>query len=191
MRAVFCGWCVRRDAQARREVIIQAAADLFLERGFQVPLEDIATRAGVGRGTLYRNFADREALALAVFEKSFGPLEEVAARSDLTFRDAVLALVRTGASPRAIYARIAEDLAASTTTEPFVALGNRFSAALQPLLARGVAQGALRPDISIEQLSLAIRMLGGLLPTSKASKAADAQLEQALGIILAGLTPRP
>ncbi|WP_375287084.1 TetR/AcrR family transcriptional regulator [Sphingomonas sp.] len=182
---------MRRDAQARREVIIQAAADLFLERGFQVPLEDIATRAGVGRGTLYRNFADREALALAVFEKSFGPLEEVAARSDLTFRDAVLALVRTGASPRAIYARIAEDLAASTTTEPFVALGNRFSAALQPLLARGVAQGALRPDISIEQLSLAIRMLGGLLPTSKASKAADAQLEQALGIILAGLTPRP
>ena len=54
--------------------MIDAAAAEFAERGYNVPLDAIAERAGVGRATLYRNFADRGILALAVFEQQLEAL---------------------------------------------------------------------------------------------------------------------
>ncbi|NTS63538.1 helix-turn-helix transcriptional regulator [Sphingomonas sp. HHU CXW] len=101
---------MRKDAKLRREALIAAAAELFLERGFTVALEEIAARAGVGRGTLYRNFADRETLAIAVFEQSLASIEEIVARERIGLREAMSALVHTGATSRAVYARIAEEL---------------------------------------------------------------------------------
>ncbi|WP_431312381.1 TetR/AcrR family transcriptional regulator [Sphingomonas natans] len=50
---------MRCDAAARREVLIDAGAHCFAEGGYLVPLGEIAARAGVERGTLYRNFRDR------------------------------------------------------------------------------------------------------------------------------------
>ncbi|CAN5117088.1 TetR/AcrR family transcriptional regulator [soil metagenome] len=59
---------LRKDAAERRRAILAAASHAFAEQGYNVPLDVIADRAGVGRATLYRNFADRSTLALAVFE---------------------------------------------------------------------------------------------------------------------------
>jgi AcrR family transcriptional regulator len=59
----------RRDAVARREALLNAAVECFEARGYAVPLEEIADMAGVGRGTLYRNFKDRIALIMAIFER--------------------------------------------------------------------------------------------------------------------------
>ena len=67
------------DAQARRDALIAAARLCFARAGYFVPLEDIADAAGVGRGTFYRNFKDRMALALAVFEQE---IERMRARLD-------------------------------------------------------------------------------------------------------------
>ena len=53
---------LRADAQKNRELILSAAEALFLEKGADVPLEEVAKRAGVGIGTLYRRFPTREAL---------------------------------------------------------------------------------------------------------------------------------
>ena len=50
---------MRKDAQERRDRLIAAAADLFELQCYDVPLEAIAERAGIGRGTLYRNFRAR------------------------------------------------------------------------------------------------------------------------------------
>ena len=49
---------MRSDARERREALLTAGEQCFREQGFTVPLEQIADRAGVGRGTLYRNFKD-------------------------------------------------------------------------------------------------------------------------------------
>jgi AcrR family transcriptional regulator len=59
---------LRRDAERNRERILQAAAELFTERGLDVTLNDIAHHAGVGVGTVYRRFPDKETLIDALFE---------------------------------------------------------------------------------------------------------------------------
>ena len=57
---------LRADARRNQEQVLQAARDLFVERGLGCPLEDVARRAGVGIGTLYRRFGDRDGLVKAV-----------------------------------------------------------------------------------------------------------------------------
>jgi AcrR family transcriptional regulator len=57
---------LRADARRNRERVIAAARALFVERGFDVPLEDVARRADVGIATLYRRFPDRPSLLVAV-----------------------------------------------------------------------------------------------------------------------------
>src|SRR3954466_7627668 len=59
---------LRADAERNRQRIVSAAKILFAERGVDVAVEDIAAEAGVGIGTFYRRFPDRESLVDAVFE---------------------------------------------------------------------------------------------------------------------------
>ena len=59
---------LRADARRNRDQILAAAAHAFVASGSDVPMEEIARAAGVGVGTLYRRFADREALLVAVVE---------------------------------------------------------------------------------------------------------------------------
>lgn len=57
---------MRADARRNHEALLEVARDVFVERGPDAPLEEIARRAGVGIGTLYRRFADRHTLMHAV-----------------------------------------------------------------------------------------------------------------------------
>lgn len=57
---------LRADAARNRENVLRAARDAFAESGYGVPLDEIATRAGVGPGTVYRHFPTKEALFEAV-----------------------------------------------------------------------------------------------------------------------------
>jgi len=180
---------LRKDAKLRREALIAAAAELFLERGFTVALEEIAMRAGVGRGTLYRNFPDREALAIAVFEQSLASIEEVVARERIGLREAMSTLVHTGATSRAVYARIAEELVADGPSAPLRALSERFATALVPLVKQAKLSGELRADATVHDVLLILRMLAGLLPPSRLSADGKDQMQQALDIIFRGLSP--
>src|SRR4051812_4167611 len=60
---------LRRDAARNRERLLAAASELFAERGLNVTLNDIAHRAGVGVGTAYRRFANKEEVIDALFEQ--------------------------------------------------------------------------------------------------------------------------
>ena len=60
---------LRKDAQRNREALLVAAAEAYGERGIDASLEDIARRAGVGIGTLYRHFPTRDALTEAVYRR--------------------------------------------------------------------------------------------------------------------------
>jgi AcrR family transcriptional regulator len=59
---------VRADAQRNRDRIVEVAREVFRERGYDASLDDIAKRAGVGPGTLYRHFPTRDALLDAVMQ---------------------------------------------------------------------------------------------------------------------------
>src|ERR1700749_5164954 len=65
---------LRRDAARNRQRILEAAADLFRQRGLSASLNDIAHHAGVGVGTVYRHFPNRDRLIDGLFEQRFEEL---------------------------------------------------------------------------------------------------------------------
>ncbi|GGP02659.1 TetR/AcrR family transcriptional regulator [Nonomuraea glycinis] len=75
---------MRADARRNRDQIIAAAREMFVARGADAPMEEIARTAGVGVGTLYRRFPDRESLIRAVAKESFAQVlqDARAARAD-------------------------------------------------------------------------------------------------------------
>jgi AcrR family transcriptional regulator len=142
---------LRADAERNRQRILAAAKTLFEERGVDVAVEDIASVAGVGIGTFYRRFPDREALIEAVFDTK---LERVlqAAHDALEIEDAweafrtfVLTVARMHARDRGL-----KQVLLSTDRGRERAAG--FRAAIGPLAAQLVqnakAAGALREDLS-------------------------------------------
>jgi AcrR family transcriptional regulator len=77
---------LRRDAERNRQRILAAAADVFTERGLDATLDDVARAAGVGIGTVYRRFPDKESLVSELFRDRIDALvtvaEEACAASD-------------------------------------------------------------------------------------------------------------
>lgn len=69
---------LRRDAELNRQRILRAAAEIFTEQGLQATLDDVARRAGVGVGTVYRRFPDKETLADALFTERLDALVALA-----------------------------------------------------------------------------------------------------------------
>jgi AcrR family transcriptional regulator len=180
---------LRRDAQARRERLIRAAAELFASDGLDVPLEKIADRAGVGRGTLYRNFPDREALLAAALQVRLGELAEQVAqwpdRSDAIFL-AIRALATLGLSSHGF------DTAAllRIRAPSFIKRIRRgLEAILEEPLARAKAAGLVRPDFPIGDVHLLTVMVqaGGL---GELSGDAQAGMDRALQLLARGYAPR-
>src|SRR5689334_20697525 len=68
----------RKDVVRNRQRILDAAQELFAERGLGVTLHDIADRAGVGVGTIYRHFPDKAELIDLLFEERLERMEELA-----------------------------------------------------------------------------------------------------------------
>jgi AcrR family transcriptional regulator len=72
---------LRRDAERNRQAILRAAAEVFTTRGLQASLDDVARHAGVGVGTVYRRFPDKESLAEALFEERIGAMITLAEKA--------------------------------------------------------------------------------------------------------------
>ena len=142
---------LRADAERNRLRIVGAAKTLFAERGVDVAVEDIAAAAGVGIGTFYRRFPDRESLVEAVFESKLDLVIQ-SARDALeiedpweAFRTYVLTVARMHARDRGLK----DVLLCSDRGHERVAA---FREIIQPLAAqlleRAKAAGALREDVT-------------------------------------------
>lgn len=75
---------LRADARRNRESVLDAAGELFAQRGDAVQMDEIAERAGLGVGTLYRHFADKQALLAAIIGRRFEAMTAVARAADET-----------------------------------------------------------------------------------------------------------
>jgi AcrR family transcriptional regulator len=69
---------LRADAERNRQRILEAAAEVFTERGFAATLDEVARRAGVGVGTVYRRFPSKASLADALFTDRIDALVQLA-----------------------------------------------------------------------------------------------------------------
>ena len=69
---------LRRDAERNRQRILHAAAEVFTQRGLDATLDDVARQAGVGVGTVYRRFPDKETLVAELFQDRIDAMVAVA-----------------------------------------------------------------------------------------------------------------
>ena len=177
----------RADARRNYDKLLAAAAEAFAEDGSEASLEDIARRAGVGIGTLYRNFPTRHALLEAVY---IGEVQEMARVADelesLAPWDALETWLRRYVRFAGTKRVLAEEMLTTSDreSEVFVACRSAVSEAGERLLRRAQDAGVARPDAVIGDVA---RMIYGI---SAIPVADPGQIERILDIALDGLRPR-
>ncbi|GIJ57594.1 TetR/AcrR family transcriptional regulator [Virgisporangium aurantiacum] len=167
---------LRVDAERNRQRIIATAREIFAERGIDVPMEDIARRAGVGVGTLYRRYPTRADLVTAAFEAKMTAYAEVA-RDALADPDPWSGFC--GYVER-ICAMQAGDRGFTTVLTMSFPMAKRFEADrdrafadFSALVDRAKAAGGLRADFVTEDLPLFLLANAGVLAAT-ADAAPDA-----------------
>ena len=150
---------LRADAERNRRRILAAARTLFSERGLDVGVDEIARAAGVGMGTLYRRFPTKDDLVVATVQER---LELLVAEIERAAEIPGAAESLTGAL-HALGHRIAEDRGFFDAVHDRLRQGGRMDAvregvlgALRPLLERAQAEGAVRDDIVVRDLTLLV-----------------------------------
>ena len=151
---------LRSDARRNRDQILRVAREIFAEQGLAVPMEELARRAEVGVGTLYRRFPDRDALIRAVFRDSFRAVAtemRTALDEEPTAWDALVRIMRLSAQLRlsmrlhTYSPTVAAVVRADDESERF-----RRTAVdvLEQVMARAQAEGTLRTDVGVGDLSM-------------------------------------
>lgn len=181
---------MRRDARRNRERLISEAKRLFSERGIDAPLDELASRAEVGAGTLYRHFPSRDALIRALYDDGVAELQTHAAEiletgSGWESIERWLELLSGWLAERpyvpAVLRRVAE-------LDPDHRPGMEFQALLDGIVERAQAEGSLRPDVTAVDLGVLVDMLGSL---GQYGGAYLPYWRRQLTIVLDGLRARP
>jgi AcrR family transcriptional regulator len=174
---------LRADAARNREKVLRAAREAFAESGYGVPLDEIAARAGVGPGTVYRHFPAKEALFEAVVTARIIDLvDDARARADAA---------DPGGAFFGFLARIARESAAKRDLPDAISIAGSLRedlfAALDVLLLRAQQAGAVRPEIRTSDLIVLLKAMIASLAGST-----DPALREVVFAVLAdGLRPPP
>jgi AcrR family transcriptional regulator len=188
---------LRRDAQANRARILEAASAVFSAQGIEAPLDEVARRAGVGAGTLYRHFEDRDHLLDALFEDRISRFDALMTEA-CDAEDAwagLVGLLETGCRMQAADRGLKEILFARARGAGHVRKPSTEALeAITALIERAKAQGALRADVTITDMPLISAAITGVIDLT-GSVAPDAW-RRILHIMLDGLradreTPTP
>ncbi|MGC4744494.1 TetR/AcrR family transcriptional regulator [Micromonospora sp. DT201] len=188
---------LRADARQNREQIIEAARALFAERGVDVPMEEVARRAGVGAATLYRRFPDRAALVRGVALDGFDRVVAIARDSEDEEPDAWSALARfvrrASAELRLAtwlsiwFTSVWEQLHADPEERR---LRQALLKILDRLVRRAQVDGDLRPDVDAGDLTLMMALLLRPLPGLRA-ELTQRSVDRYLILMLEGLRAGP
>lgn len=162
---------LRRDAAINRERLLAAARELFASRGLDVTLNDIAHHAGVGVGTAYRRFANKEEIIDALFEEGLQGIAAVAnealARPD-AWEGLVLFLERSldmqfgdrGLNQIMNNTALGSDRVSDAR--------DRIAPLIRQLVDRAKEQGVVRPDLDQSDLIFAQLALSAIIDASRA-----------------------
>ncbi|MFF4806369.1 TetR/AcrR family transcriptional regulator [Streptomyces sp. NPDC002144] len=162
---------LRADAERNRLRILAAAREVFAQRGLDVTIDDIARQAGVGVGTAYRRFANREQLVEAVFEEATERLVALAEQA-LTHEDPwegfvqfFLTTAENFAGDRGLREALLEGVHGKIRV---AAARDRLIQALSALIARAQQAGRLRGDFEATDFPLMQLMLGTVTEQTRA-----------------------
>jgi AcrR family transcriptional regulator len=183
----------RADAQRNYQRLMSAAVAAFAEHGADdVSLEEIARRAGVGIGTLYRHFPTRQALLEAVYRDQ---VEALRTRADELLvtdppREALAAWLRALAAFSSTKQNLTSALLATLgkDSDLMSVCSKVIFEAADALLDRAKQAGAVRPDADGRDL---IRLVHGVNLATQRAPADPGQADRLLGMVLDGLRPQP
>lgn len=187
---------LRADAQRNRVLLVDAAATLFAERGPEVPMEEIARRAGVGVGTLYRRFPDREALVRAVAFEGFHRVvaNARAAAGEPDGWSGITRFVRSSVADLSLAAWLSTWFARTWAELRLDAEQQELRAELLGLLdglvRRAQHEGAMRPEIGVGDLAVLLARVLRPLPGALGA-VSERSVERHVAVVLDGLRARP
>jgi AcrR family transcriptional regulator len=167
---------LRADAARNRERILEAAEEVFLERGAEASLDDIAKRAKVGIGTLYRRFPTRDALLAATSDERLLSLAEASRARDAklepiaSIRVFVKELVNHASHYRGLAALLGTVLQEDT---PGCHAGREEG---RRLLQRAQKTGGVRKDVSFDDLVCMVTAISLAVEQGSSSKSRVAHL---------------
>lgn len=180
----------RADALRNTEIVLEAAKTVFAESGVDAPMRDIAARAGVGVGTIYRNYPLRSDLIIAVFRREVDATAQEADRLAAEFppeqalRLWVARLVRFVATKRG-FAQALHSGDPAYEPLPVHFLGT-LSPRVQAIIDAGVRDGSIRDGIRAEDLIHAVSRLADSHPGDS-----DGRAGRMIDVLLDGmLLPR-
>src|ERR671930_2233492 len=149
---------LRADARRNRERVLTAAREVFAEQGREAQMDDVARRAMVGVGTVYRHFPTKEALIDAIASESFGRLLAAAKEQLERTDDPWDSFVRTlwagaeiMAGDRAISQIMAETNGPVTVD---LEMQRQMVETMSALMERAQKAGALRPDVILDDIPM-------------------------------------
>jgi AcrR family transcriptional regulator len=180
----------RVDARRNYDLILDVAREAFAEHGIDTSLRDIARRAGVGIGKLYRHFPTREALLDVLLSRGFDRLRERA--DDLLAsprpRDALCAWLTELAAGSATYRGLPASILTALQDESseLHASCAAMRGAGARLLERAARTGAVRADITVDDL---LALVAGVVWASDQSAGSSGRLERLLAMMMGGLAP--
>ena len=162
---------LRADARRNRERILKAARAVFADHGMHSQIDDVARRAKVGVGTVYRHFPTKEALVDALVRERF---EEIAgyAREALERADAwegFCELIWRAAQRNAADLAFCETLASTDQSRVVEEVG--LARSTNELVRRAIAQGRMRADVTEDDVPMLMCGAGSVMRTNPASDA--------------------
>jgi AcrR family transcriptional regulator len=179
---------MRSDAEQNRARILDAARAALAESG-EASLQSITKRAGVGQGTMYRHFPNREALVMAVHRQDVAQLVDAA--PDLLKRHPPFEALRLWFDQLADYGRIKHGLGSALHTVMRTRLGSEgygpVIGAIALLLDAGKEAGDIRPDVDAEEVLLLVGFLWRIDPDADR----EARARHMLTLVMDGLRHRP
>jgi AcrR family transcriptional regulator len=183
---------LRRDAERNRQRILDAAQELFTERGLGVTLNDIAHHAEVGVGTVYRRFPDKQQLIDALFDEHIGEMVTLAEEglADPDPWQGLVGFLERGLDLQACNRGLKELLHNTPEGSPLVEVArDRLLPLLGALVERARDAGALRADIEPQDLPLVQMMMGEIIDRTRD---VDPDLwRRYLALVLSGLRAHP
>jgi AcrR family transcriptional regulator len=154
----------RKDAALNNERLVQAAREVFARQGISATLEDIAKHAGVGVGTVYRNFASKQEIVTTLYDEAIdSALNE--AQTALEIDDpweAVVTFFEVTAARQAQDRGLCETLVGHDGAGPSRQIAERLVAVLSPLFDRATTAGVLRDGVTITDIGPIFAMLNGV-----------------------------
>ncbi len=148
---------LRRDAERNRQRILDTAGALFAERGLGVSLDEIARHAGVGVGTVYRRFPDKEQLIDALFEARLG---EILATANASLEiddpwDGLVYFIERSLELQVADRALKELLLSTTTAHARIEKGrSEIQPIVEAVLERAQDAGVVREDFAVSDLLL-------------------------------------